>query len=384
VRDHLLNQRLKDWDIEVFGIEARRLERILRGLGPVNAVGRAFGVFKVRPRHESYDLDVSIPRRDSKVGPGHRGIAVEGDPTMTPREASTRRDLTINAMMFDLTSHQLLDPHDGQVDLQHQRLRAVDSDTFLEDPLRALRVVQFAARFCFLPDTELIELCRTAALEELPAERVQGEWRKLMLTATRPSVGLAIARQTGILAKAFPEFAPHDSEPLCDALDTLAEETRDLLREEGRRWAVMLSTWLARTPVEAAEATLDRLWLHRVGRYPVRDNVLAAIRHLDAPIDSDRALRRLSTHCELEVTLHTRHALQGDALEALSRAKELGILHAKPTALLQGRDLLALGMSPGPEVGRILKAVYQLQVDGQLRSSQQALDAAKALAAQEA
>ena len=101
VRDHLLGRHVKDWDVEVFGLSAKDLERALRRVGRVNAVGKSFGVFKMH--HEALgEVDVSIPRRDSNTGPGHRGIAVEGDPDMSTTEAARRRDLTINAISYDL------------------------------------------------------------------------------------------------------------------------------------------------------------------------------------------------------------------------------------------------------------------------------------------
>jgi tRNA nucleotidyltransferase (CCA-adding enzyme) len=81
VRDHLRGLPTHDWDIEVFGLPLEDLERVLKASGAVHAVGRAFGVYKWKPHGtRGLTLDVSIPRRDSKVGPGHKGIAVDGDP----------------------------------------------------------------------------------------------------------------------------------------------------------------------------------------------------------------------------------------------------------------------------------------------------------------
>ncbi|HXB53881.1 MAG TPA: hypothetical protein VN461_03795, partial [Vicinamibacteria bacterium] len=99
VRDALLGLPVKDFDLEVYGLAADELERVLASAGRVDTVGQAFTVYKLSglPGLEAA-VDVSIPRRDSKVGPGHRGIAVMGDPGLSVEEASRRRDFTINAL----------------------------------------------------------------------------------------------------------------------------------------------------------------------------------------------------------------------------------------------------------------------------------------------
>ncbi|HHO53500.1 MAG TPA: CCA tRNA nucleotidyltransferase [Deltaproteobacteria bacterium] len=377
VRDHWLGRTVKDWDIEVFGLELRALITLLRRLGRVNTVGRSFGVLKWSPRGRSRaeEIDVSIPRRDSKVGPGHRGIAVEGDPDMSVEEAARRRDLTINAMMWDIIGGQLVDPWGGLDDLQSGRLRAVDRDTFLEDPLRALRVVQFAARLGFETDPELLELCRTAALGELPAERIQGEWGKLLLKALRPSRGFAVARQTRILERVFPEAAALDADQV---LDQLAAGHRDEAGGEGRRWALMLAGWLHRASAEGIEQTLDRLWMHSVQGYPVRARVLGAVATWGTPLQTDAQIRHASVHAELRLVIPLRSVILGeDPAELRARVEALGVLESKPAALLLGRHLGPLGVPPGPQMGEILRAVYEQQLDGTVHTLEGAEAAAR-------
>lgn len=377
IRDHLLGVAVKDWDVEVFGIAGPDLVKILRRHGSVNTVGRSFGVYKWRPRGEpeSGEIDVSIPRRDSKVGPGHRGIAVEGDPDMTVEEAALRRDLTINAMMWDVVGETLVDPWNGAVDLAERRLRAVDADTFLEDPLRALRAVQFAARLGFAVDEGLLELCRRAALEELPAERIQGEWGKLLLKAERPSVGLQLARATQVLERVFPEVADLDTDAV---LDTLAARARSDLPSDGARWTLMLAGWLHTAGPGPTEATLDRLWMHTVQGYPVRAQVLAIGSARPLPLQTDADLRKASVHAPLRLLLPLEHAISGDVdPSAWDRAEALGILDEKPRPLLQGRHLQELGVAPGPEMGEILRNVYQKQLEGSVSTLDEALRVAR-------
>jgi len=377
VRDHLLGRPVKDWDVEVFGLPADRLEELLRGHGRVHTVGRAFGVLKLTAG--AIDVDVSLPRRDSKVGPGHRGIRVDGDPDMPIEEAVRRRDLTINALLWDIVAGELVDLIGGQEDLEAGLLRAVDAATFLEDPLRAVRAVQFAGRLGFRATPDLEALCRQAALDELPPERIGEEWRKLLLKGTCPSVGLALARRTDILGRLFPTLV--DEPDLDAALDRIVT-SHDAQAPEGRRLAVRLLPWLAATPTEDVEPVLDALSLFRLQGYPLRDRVLAAHAHLDARPTSDAALRHLATRVELGLLLEAQQAIHPDesAWEARHlRAAALGILLEPPPPLLQGRDLAALGMRPGPHMGQILKAVYDQQLDGALGSRDAALEAAREL-----
>ena len=201
VRDHLLGVRSKDVDIEVSGLDVERLEALLAGFGSVHAIGRAFGVFRVG----GIDVDFSLPRRDSKRGPGHRGFDVTPDPSLGFAQAARRRDLTVNSIGIDPLTGEVLDPHGGRRDLERRVLRATDPERFPEDPLRGLRVAQLAARLEMAPDEELVALCRALDPSELSGERVFDEFGKLLLRAARPSIGFKVLEDTGQL-RFFPEL----------------------------------------------------------------------------------------------------------------------------------------------------------------------------------
>lgn len=375
VRDHLLGKAFKDFDVEVHGVPTHELERLLNRLGRVNAVGRSFGVFKLRPRGSAPDLpeiDVSIPRRDSNSGPGHKGIAVEGDPTMSLDEAVRRRDLTINALLVDLRTRELEDRVGGVDDLRNARLRAVDASTFLDDPLRALRMVQFAARTGFRPDAPLLDLCRRAPIDELPPERIQLEWAKLLLRGRYIELGLGLARDTAILERVFPELV---DAPALDAVLQSAVGVRDGLEATGPQWVLMLALWLSQSPLDAAEATLDRLCLHTVARYPARKTLLSLLERLDAPIADATDLRRLSVTGELRLALAVREALvPGSTRDAWPVAHALDILREGPPRLLMGRDLAAVGVRGGPRMGQLLAEAYEAQLQGTLSTKEAALE----------
>ena len=192
VRDHLLGIESKDLDIEVYGLSYAQIAEALRRHHRVDLVGRSFGVVKV-----GNEIDISLPRSESKTGVGHTGFAVTVDPKLTPREAAARRDFTINAMAMDFDG-KIFDPFGGRVDLGRGLLRAT-SAAFQEDPLRVLRGMQFAARFGFDMDQETVEMCRGLRHEfqHLSAERIWEEWHKWATKARYPSKGLALLQSTG-------------------------------------------------------------------------------------------------------------------------------------------------------------------------------------------
>src|SRR6266704_3411613 len=201
VRDKLMNKQPKDWDIEVYGIDPAQLRQLLDQFGDVNIVGEAFTVYKL-----GSDLDISLPRRDRKSGRGHRGFVIEGDPSMTIEEATSRRDFTINAILQDPLTEEMIDPYGGQSDIQNRMLRAVSLETFAEDSLRVLRAAQFAARFEFEIEPETVALCRQVDLSDLPSERIWGEIEKLLLRARQPYYGLQWLSALGATDKLFPEI----------------------------------------------------------------------------------------------------------------------------------------------------------------------------------
>jgi tRNA nucleotidyltransferase (CCA-adding enzyme) len=357
-----------DLDVEVHGLPARALEAVLRRLGPVNLVGRAFSVW--RTRIDGADVDVSLPRRDSRVGAGHRGIRAVGDPWLGIEEAARRRDLTVNAIAYDPLRDQIEDPFDGARDLRERRLRAVDPQTFGEDPLRALRVPQLAARLRFEVAPSLLALCATMPVRELPPERVHGELRKLLMMPLEPSWGLRVGQEAGLWERVHPALRFEDPEGTYAALDRAAA-IRDarLQGQPGRAEASMLCSLLATVPRASLEPLLDRLDVHRVQGFPLRQAVLATLARapsLAAPM-GDGALRRCAREAQqlggLRLWLAVAEALGNDCAGLARRAELLGVGLAAPEPLVKGRDLTALGVAPGPELGRLLERLYQRQLD---------------------
>jgi tRNA nucleotidyltransferase (CCA-adding enzyme) len=423
VRDELLGRPSKDLDLEVFGIPADQLRTLLEPFGRVDTVGESFTVYKLGA------IDVSLPRRESKIGRGHTGFLVEGDPALSITEAARRRDFTVNAISRDPLTNELIDPFNGRRDLSDRRLRMVDRRTFGEDSLRVLRGVQFAARFDLVMDAETRDLCRAIPLDDLPAERVWGEFEKLLLQAERPSIGLRLAWELDVIQRLLPEFVPlaacrqdpewHPEGDVWTHTLMVVDEARQRIDglERGPAIAMMLGALChdlgkpdttverdghVKSPghedagVPIATRVLDRLNVQSLDGYDVRHAVLGLVaEHMrpnaflksSTPV-SDGAFRRLAQRVDLELLARFAEAdCRGrtgsfDCSASrwfLDRARALGVEHAPPSPFVLGRHLLELGVQPGPRMGELLRSIYERQLDGEVTTVQEGLALAKTM-----
>ena len=203
VRDMILGRENKDIDIEVHGIPVQTLEAILDGLGERLTMGASFGVMGLR----HYELDIAMPRSEVATGRGHKDFAVFVDPFLGAEKAARRRDFTMNALMQDVVTGEVLDFFGGREDMAHGRIRHVDDQTFAEDPLRVFRAAQFAARFGFTVAEETTAISAGMDVAALPGERVMGELEKALLKAAKPSIFFEELRKMNQLSLWFPELA---------------------------------------------------------------------------------------------------------------------------------------------------------------------------------
>ena len=426
VRDRLLGIASKDIDLEVFGLPPGELRETLERFGDVNAVGESFKVYKVA------GIDVAIPRRDSKIGSGHRGFEITGDPFMPVEEAARRRDFTVNAIAFDPLTNEYLDPFEGRLDLLERRtLRHVDARTFGDDSLRVLRGVQFAARFGLTMDEGTKALARRIPLDDLPAERIWGEVEKLLLLAPRPSEGFTLALDLGVIQRTLPELEPlvgcaqePDWHPEGDVwvhtlmvIDQARTRIDDLDKPE--QVTVMLgavchdlgkpaTTAVIDGRIRSLEheqagvaptlALLDRLNVQTIAGFDVRQQVVGIVANHLAPNAffkskspvGDGAFRRLAQKVNLELLARvalsdclgrTGHFDCSGIHWFLDRARALGVQHAAPDPIVHGRDLLPLGVAPGPGMGTMLKEIYERQLDGRVTTLEEGIAAAREIIA---
>ncbi len=434
VRDHWMQQPVKDYDIEVYGLDTlEKLRQILSQYGSVNLVGRSFGVLKFTHAGEEYDF--SFPRRESKSGSGHRGFAVTVDGEMDFEEAARRRDFSLNAMGYEIRSSVFLDPFGGREDMAQRRLRHIDSRTFIEDPLRVYRAVQFAARFGYTLAPQTEKLCREMTgkgmLEELPRERIYTEFTKLLLKAPKPSLGFTLMKDLGIL-RYFPELeaiiaVPQNPKwhPEGDvwthtmmALDVMARElgmrNEELGIKENQKLMFLFAILChdlgkATTTTIEADGRIRSIGHEYAGLAPTKsflyrlthahdfiESILPLVEHHLKPSQfyaqgaKSTAIRRLATKVNIEelVFLAKADFLGRNTPEAksgiykagewlLTQAKALQVTTAPPPPLLQGRDLIALGLTPSARFGEVLDAVYEQQIEGKLQSQEEALEYVK-------
>lgn len=418
VRDRLRNggwSNDTDWDLEVFGLSGEQLKDVLSKHGHIDLVGEAFGVIKMH----GLNIDVSLPRRDSKRGFGHRGFDVESDPHMTVEDAARRRDFTINAMSFDPLLNDLIDPFNGRADLNAGLLRMVDPATFGDDPLRVLRGMQFCARFGLTAHRDTIQECVELFDEGmgLSVERVWEEWRKMIVQGTVISKGFKFLRESGWIMH-YPELMAlvgcnQDPEwhPEGDVwthtgfcLDAFADLPLDgddklivgfsvLCHDLGKPSTTqfMDGRWRAHGH-EGAGTDPARSFLKRIGFpqrlrgsvYPLIENHLAPVVFYKDQV-SNRAMLRLANRvgrmdlltdvCFCDQAGRPPAPVNADALNWFTqRAQSLHIADKKPVPIVQGRDLIdSLGMTPSAIFGPILAACMEAQLDGSITTLDEGL-----------
>lgn len=427
VRDELMGIEPHDWDVEVYGIEPKRLREILDSFGRVDAVGEAFTVYKL-----GNDLDVALPRRERKVGRGHKGFVIEGDKDMSFAEASKRRDFTINAILKDALTGEIVDVYGGREDIKNKILRVVSRETFAEDSLRVLRAAQFAARFEFEIDAETVEICRAIDLTDLPRERIWGEFEKLLLKAQKPSIGLRWLYDLGVVGQLFPELeslagVPQQPEwhPEGDVdVHTLmvTDEARKLIDDlpYAKQVTVMLGAvchdfgkpstteffdgkWRSHAHdvagIEPTISFLDKLGIFTINNFDVREQVVQLVRYHLLPgvfyksPPGDGAFRRLARRVEPDLLYRVAKAdslgrnpewlpkekwFGSEAQEwFIEKVRELQIEKEAPKPILMGRHLIDLGLKPAPQFKQIIDAVYEMQLDGKITNLEEAIAEAK-------
>ncbi|HEX2911377.1 MAG TPA: polynucleotide adenylyltransferase [Chloroflexia bacterium] len=408
VRDALLGHLPKDIDVEVFGLDGETLRQVAAHYGRVFAVGVSFGVLKVKLAGAG-ELDLSLPRRESlyDTGKGQRGFLATPDPAMTPFEAASRRDFTINAMYYDPAAGELLDFFEGQRDLQDGILRHV-GPAFAEDPLRVLRGMQFAARWNFRVAPETAQFC--AGLRPLygtlAIERIWGEWHKLLLKGWLPSAGLEALTACGwrslyppLEQLAGQAYSPGETawEHTLRAVNAAAAISARYGLAGETRVVLMLATLchdMDLPLVGAGGAVLDsaQAFLKAIGcpqHYlkPVlpllRERL--AYRTPEGTAPTATAVRRLSLRLA-PATIEqwerlVEAASQGaketgnarPALPWLELARTLGCDRGPLPPLLLGRHLKEAGLHPGPRFGQLLEEALEAQLEGRFSTTEEAM-----------
>ena len=415
VRDFILNVENKDFDIEVFNISTfEKLQKILENFGSVKLVGKSFGVLILNT--EKYSFDFALPRTEKKVGKLHTDFEVVSDSSLSFKDAAIRRDFTINSIGYDYFEDKFLDPFNGINDIKNKTLKHIDENTFVEDPLRVYRAVQFAARFEFTIDNKTIILCKKMILNDdlkyLAKERVFEELNKMFLKSQKPSIGLEYLRSLGCL-KYFNELEVlinciQDKEyhPEGDVwvhtlmtVDELSKIIKKENIEDEYRKLVLFYGILChdlgkpfctkeingkitsyKHEVLGIEPTISFL-SKLTNEKKFIDLVCALVKNHLAPFQlylgesSLKAVKRLSLKVNIEDLclvcladclgrdIPNKDKCHKATKWLLDKAVELNIQNEPIKALVQGRDLIALGLKPSKEFKWILEFAFDLQID---------------------
>jgi tRNA nucleotidyltransferase (CCA-adding enzyme) len=407
VRDALLQVPVLDVDIEVYGLGTRQIEAALRKEFGIITVGAAFGVTKLK----DFPVDVSVPRRENRTGAKHTDFDVQADPSMTPKDAAERRDFTLNAIMWNPFTGEVVDPWGGVADLQARRLRHV-SAKFAEDPLRVLRAMQFAARFEFMVAPETVALCASLSQADLPPERLMEEWTKLILRGVKPSVGLNFLRDCG-WTKFYPELhamigVPQDPEwhpegcvwthtGLClDAFAKARVGNRDedlivglsvLLHDVGKATTTKKEPhddrWHAYGHEEASFNLAPKFLSQITREVKLIDSILPLVRWHAQPWElfrakaGDAAVRRLANKVvRIDRLVRVDEAdRKGRGSKSTAepspqgiwlteRAAALHLQDSAPKKIVLGRHLIAMGHKPAGWFSEVLEEAFEAQLDG--------------------
>ncbi|WP_345992964.1 CCA tRNA nucleotidyltransferase [Sulfurimonas sp. HSL-1716] len=362
IRDTLLGKDSKDIDIEVYNISGfDEMAEILKPFGRLSVVGKNFGVLKLFL--QDYDIDFSLPRIETKISPGHKGFSVVLDSKLPYTQAAKRRDFTINSVGYDIKTGSILDPYNGIMDLKNRILTYVNKKTFIEDPLRVLRAVQFCARFNLSCSLELIELCRYICdndlITQLPKERIYEEFLKLLLKAKKPSLGFTLF-DTFHLNRYYPELSlTKDSLRYIDNMASL--KTGDFKTDIILMLSVLTFDLDTAANVESFlhKFLNEKHIIQEVLNLYIHKNFLEQI---SSDIITDYEINILSTKVNIKNILLVSEARESKYEKIKEKALILNVFTNKPKPLIMGRDLIDLGLEPSPVFSDILNTLYDAQL----------------------
>lgn len=364
VRDKLLKRKITDIDIEIHNITPERLKEILNDTTPYFECGKSFGIYSLA----KYGVDAALPRKERKNGVGHRAFAVETDPFCGTYTAAKRRDFTINSMMQNVLTGEIIDCFSGMEDLKKGIIRHVDDNTFSDDPLRVLRAAQFAARFDFKTDEKTILLSKNVDLSVLSKERIAAETKKALLLSKKPSIYFKVLKSAEHISPWFEElnYSEEIFEKALKFLDRAAS-LRD--KRESKQEFMLFALCIPFDNENRVSNFISRIFSEKsIKKYVL--NMYSASRkcfYQNTKREDDfNIIKIFHTAFDKEALLDSAKIIYGensceykDFKESFEKYKEFF-----REGEITGKDLIEIGYAPGENFSRLLKKAHSMQFKG--------------------
>ncbi len=330
VRDYFFNKNCTDYDIEVYGLESiEKFKKLLGYYGEVNEVGKSFGILKLNYDGDIYDF--SFPRIENKIGIGHKAFDIIIDSNLPYTKAAKRRDFTINSIGYDYKNNIFLDPFNGREDIKNKILRYIDKQSFIEDPLRVYRAVQLCGRFNLTIEENTKNICimmvQKSEFKTISLDRIYEEYKKLLLQSEIPSKGLYLLNIFNI----------------CCLSDELIQNIDDMVKYKTKN---------------------------------LKDNMLLMFYFLFdilEEISNDKKLYKdIKKLKEFKVPKIYAYKIQEIKNKAEYISIKYHILQSMPQPYIFGKDLINLGYKPSVAFGKVLDRLYEMQLNGEVKSKKEA------------
>ncbi|MDX4061091.1 CCA tRNA nucleotidyltransferase [Aliarcobacter skirrowii] len=356
VRDSFLNKEIKDYDIEVYNIDSiDSLKSVISKYKEPKLVGKSFGVLKLSV--DDFDFDFSLPRTEIKTGFKHTDFEIILDSNLSYKEASRRRDFTINSIGYDYFENRFLDPFGGIKDLKKREIKHIDDKTFIEDSLRVYRALGFASRFNFKISKKTKKLCKKIVenkeLEHLPKQRVFDEFKKIFLKSKKPSIALKLFDEFKIFFFSFKSSYK--------AVDKLAKYLNKNSFDEFRKIYLFFSLILKNQKEDDILNFLQNITDDK----NLIKNILTLCKNR-TKLD-EKELKKLSLVLKLQDLILLEKSLEKKDIKKIEKlSKKLDISDKPLEILVQGKDLISLGFKESKEFKEILDFALNLQIENNM------------------
>ena len=347
VRDEMLGKVSKDLDLLVVGIDIKELGKIIEPFGKVNLVGKSFGVLKFKPEGSSEEIDISVPRIDEKsTGKGHKDFEIKLGKGISLEQDQLRRDFWMNAMSKDIETGEVHDMGGrGKLDIENRVVRMINPQAFQDDPLRMLRAVQFAARFDFKIEPKTYKEIKNNAklIKTVSAERFHEEFVKMFTKSTKPSYGIKLMIELGLMKFLFPQVRKVsglvDKIPKANFPAFLAVMLKDLGSQAGK--AAQKVMRVSNNDAESIDEIVRVMTNKKI--QPSSKNEFAVVKWVE----------NLNSYVIDSIDGYLQTVKSQTIANLFRDMKRKGKPTNRKELVVDGRDIIGIGIK-GPKVGKVL------------------------------